>query len=43
MTGVLEKALLLNLRPAVYYIRARRNGVLAQQILDAVTNSLTNF
>ncbi len=28
MTGVLEEAFLLNLRPAMYYVRARRNGLL---------------
>jgi hypothetical protein len=28
MTGVLEEAFLLNLRPAMYYARARRNGLL---------------
>ncbi len=28
ITGVLAEALLLNLRPAMYYVRARRNGLL---------------
>jgi hypothetical protein len=28
MTGVLEETLLLNLRPVMYYVRARRNALL---------------
>jgi hypothetical protein len=28
MTGVLEEAFLSNLRPAMYYVRARPNGLL---------------
>jgi hypothetical protein len=32
ITGVLAEALLLNLRPAMYYVRARRNGLLRYAI-----------
>jgi hypothetical protein len=32
LTGVLEEALLLNLRPVMYYVRARRNGLLLRYV-----------
>jgi hypothetical protein len=36
MTGVLEEAVLLNLHPAMYYVLARRKGLLRYAITRSI-------
>ncbi len=43
LTGVLAEALLLNLRPAMYYVRARRNGLLRYAITPASSTNVAYF